>query len=245
MKRKVYGFVTVRTQSSRLPSKCLLPFGNTNVIRHIIRRSKAFGIMPILCTTTNKSDSILEKIAKSESVKIFRGSEKNKLKRWYDCARKFNINYFHTIDADDPFFCHKSIFSSMDLLINKKLDIVLPSKQSSAGLAIEGYSISYSFLRNIMSKLNSEKLDTEMFSKFLDLKKCKSKIFIEKYKNFKCRLTLDYIEDYYLLFSLCKILGNNVQRTKINKFMLNNPDFYKINWFRNKDWKAKQRKQLS
>jgi spore coat polysaccharide biosynthesis protein SpsF (cytidylyltransferase family) len=84
-----------------------------------------------------------------------------------------------------------------------------------------------------------------MFSKFLDLKKCKSKIFIEKYKNFKCRLTLDYIEDYYLLFSLCKILGNNVQRTKINKFMLNNPDFYKINWFRNKDWKAKQRKQLS
>ena len=77
MTAKAYGFITVRTNSSRLPAKCLLNFGDVNVITHLIRRAKKFKIIPIICTTKNKSDDILEKISRFEKINFFRGSEKN------------------------------------------------------------------------------------------------------------------------------------------------------------------------
>ncbi len=99
------GFITVRTTSSRLPAKCLLPFGDgMNVLQHIIRRAKHFNIDPIVCTSTDSSDDAVERIAQLENAKCFRGSLANKLKRWADCADHFGLVAFHTVDADDPFF---------------------------------------------------------------------------------------------------------------------------------------------
>ena len=36
----ITSFVSARVNSSRLPNKCLLPFGDTNVISHAIRRAR-------------------------------------------------------------------------------------------------------------------------------------------------------------------------------------------------------------
>ena len=60
---KYPGLITVRTSSTRLPNKCLLPFGDGNVIEHIIKRAKYSGLDPILCTSIDKSDNILQEIA--------------------------------------------------------------------------------------------------------------------------------------------------------------------------------------
>ena len=63
----------------------------------------------------------------------------------------------------------------------------------------------------------------------------------DRYSNSaKVRLTLDYEEDYWMLASLVNILGNEVTRNEINIFLLNNPDFAKINFFRNEEWKNAQ-----
>ena len=72
-------FITVRTKSKRLPQKCLLPFGDCNVIEHIIHRTNHYQLEPIICTSTDPSDDILEEIACKENVKVFRGSLINKL----------------------------------------------------------------------------------------------------------------------------------------------------------------------
>ena len=77
------GLITVRTSSSRLPKKCLLPFGDNNVLTHIINRTKFYNIEPIICTSIDESDDVIESIAKTENVKYFRGHLINKLKRWY------------------------------------------------------------------------------------------------------------------------------------------------------------------
>ena len=98
------GFITVRTSSTRLPNKCMLPLGDETVISHVVKRAISYGIEPIICTSTDKSDDILEEISKELGVKCFRGSLVNKLKRWLDCAEHFEVNSFHTIDADDPLF---------------------------------------------------------------------------------------------------------------------------------------------
>lgn len=245
MTARTYGFITVRTNSSRLPAKCLLNFGDVNVITHLIRRAKKFKIIPIVCTTKNKSDDIIEKISRIEKINFFRGSEKNKIKRWYDCSKKFNIKYFHTIDADDPFFDPASIKRSLELC-RKGYDVVYPSVVSSEGGASEGWSFSskaiktvYKYLLKFGKKMDT--LDTEMIETFFRQKNLK-KIILKgsKYELKNARLTLDYKEDYKLLKRIVEKKGGFAPRKEINNFLRNNKHLLKINHKKTFDWKKKQ-----
>jgi spore coat polysaccharide biosynthesis protein SpsF (cytidylyltransferase family) len=245
MNFKIYGFITVRTNSSRLPGKCLLNFNKTNVITHLIRRAKHSKITPIICTTKNKSDNILQKIALKEKIKIFRGSEKNKLKRWRDCCKKFRVKYFHTIDADDPFFDPITIKKSLNLC-KKGYDIVNPSKISRSGGASEGWSFSKEAIEEVYKSLfkfnkNIDKFDTEMIEPFIKLKKLKTTTLKgAPYEIKNARITLDYKEDYELLKKIVDKKGSIASRKNINQFLLNNKYLLKINIKKGKDWKKKQ-----
>ncbi len=236
-----FGLITVRTTSTRLPGKCLLPFGNESVISHVIKRALNFGMNPIVCTSTDSSDDILEEIADELSVSCFRGSMNNKLQRWFDCAEEFNVDYFHTIDADDPFFDGLEMIESLDLLRLDKYDVVCPTESSSAGGASVGYSLTKNIVnRALKGTINST--DTEMMWGFLEkVNGIKMTNLPETCKyGLKLRLTLDYEEDYWLLHSLARVLGNNASRSEILEFFVRNPDFSKINFFRNEEWKNAQ-----
>ncbi|MBT7650015.1 MAG: hypothetical protein HN553_03460 [Opitutae bacterium] len=235
------GFITVRTTSSRLPNKCLLEFGKETVISHVIKRSLNSGIRPILCTTKDSRDDILEKIAHELNVSCFRGSKDNKLQRWYDCAEEFQVNHFHTIDADDPFFDGAEMIESLNLLATKGYDVICPTESSSSGGASVGYSLTKSIVKQAIKGTNYD-TDTEMMWGFLEkVSGIKMIILPEGQKDdLKLRLTLDYEEDYWLLSTLVRILGNNVSRTQITEFFKKNPDFRKINYFRNEEWKNAQ-----
>jgi spore coat polysaccharide biosynthesis protein SpsF len=236
--------LTVRTASSRLKNKCLLPFGNYNFIEHSIKRCLNFNLKPIVCTTSLKKDNLICNIAKKYSVKFFRGSSNNKIKRWYDCANYFNLNNFHIIDVDDPFFDDKSIKKSLNFL--KKYDLVLPSKKSRAGGGSEGYSIKVEVLEKILSKLKNNNMNIEIVDKFF--KKKNINFFIlpnakyETHSDF--RVTLDYQEDYFFLNIIRRKLGNFASRDKINNFLDKNKCLKKINFFRNAEWKKRQMQQI-
>ena len=245
------GLITVRTGSTRLKKKCLLNFGKVNIIEHVIIRALKGKIIPVVCTTQNKSDDIIVTIAKKLKVKFFRGSNKNKIKRWHDCAKKFNLKSFHTIDADDPYFDQLAIKNSLKALREINYDIIYPSKISRAGSASEGYSFSIDAIKKLNKIIqndykNYNNLDTEMIEKFINNKLFKTKIFNGMdYQLKKTRLTLDYIEDYNMLNLIRKNLGNYISRKKINKFLKINKEIVNLNYFRNLDWEKKQIKQLS
>jgi spore coat polysaccharide biosynthesis protein SpsF (cytidylyltransferase family) len=239
---KIPAFITVRTMSKRLPRKCLLPFGDVNVLEHVIKRVKYFGLDPIVCTTIEDSDDVIEKIALKEKTKLFRGSTLHKLKRWLDCCDIFRIKKFHTIDADDPFFDADLIRNSFDLL-NKGYDVVYPTESSSAGAA----SVGFSMTRDIVDKackLTGDNKDTEMMWYYLEKIPGLKSIKLQEVSNpVRVRLTLDYEEDYWLLYSIARIVGGMVPRKEVDNLFRRNPDLYKINWFRNEEWKEVQLKQ--
>ena len=242
---KFFCFLTVRLNSSRLKKKCLLKFGKINIIEHNILRALKGNIYPIICTSTNKSDSVIEKISKKYNVKCFRGSSKDKIKRWYDCAKKNGISFFHALDADDPFFdpfmIKKSILKCM-----KNNDIVFPSKVSRAGGASEGYSFSFESIQKLNKSVNQirkgkREIDTEMIEKFINHRIFKTTILKgSNYEIKNARLTLDYKEDYEMLNKVRASCGNFASRKKINNFLKKNKDIIKINFFRNNDWKKNQ-----
>jgi spore coat polysaccharide biosynthesis protein SpsF (cytidylyltransferase family) len=243
-----YCFITVRLNSSRLKKKCLLKLKEITILDHIILRLKKFNLMPVICTTNLKVDKSLNKYANKYKIKIYLGSNKNKIKRWLDCAKKYKVKKFHTIDADDIFFDHINIKKSMMLL--NKVDIVKPSSNSRKGAATEGYSFKTVSLNKIINKMNlhGNNLDTEMIdnivkksSKFLKIVKLENARYITK-KSF--RLTLDYKEDFILLKKIYSKFGSYESRKNINFYLNKNLDLRNINFFRNIEWKNKQMKQL-
>ncbi|MFC1900903.1 cytidylyltransferase domain-containing protein [Chloroflexota bacterium] len=234
---KVYGFITVRVGSSRLNAKCLLKFGDGNVLEHVIRRARFFSFEPVVCTTTLAEDDVIEEIAQKEDCLVYRGSAEDKLQRWLRAAEMFDVEAFHTIDADDPFFDGELGHESYKLL-QQGYDIVYPSGTAYIG------SVGYSITRDIIEKACSIKKsnDTEMMWYFIDkvpgLKK--TELLVPDVSIKKLRLTLDYDEDYWLLCTVLRILGPEVKRVEIEELFIRNPDLYLVNWFRNDQWKSIQ-----
>lgn len=243
---KYTGLITVRTKSSRLKKKCLLKINNYSIIEICILKCLKAKIIPIICTTNKKEDEILIKIAKKFHINYFRGSEKNKIKRWYDCAKKFRLKHFHTIDADDPFFDPLAVIKSLELL--KSYDLILPSRLSRNGGASEGYSFKLSSIKNLyyslfdfkFKKINN--LDTEMIDYFINRLKVKKKLFNGmKYQLKKqIRLTLDYKKDYILFKKIFENFSIFTERKDINNFLKKNHKIRNNNINLNKMWGKKQ-----
>ena len=238
------GIISVRTSSSRLPKKCLMQFGDQNVIEHIIKRAIFFKIDPIICTSKDSTDDILVEIAKRKNIKFFRGSLLNKLKRWSDCAEYFELDFFHSIDADDPFFDGEEILRSFNLLKKGEYDAVYPTKSSSSGVGSVGFSLNSKIVKKAILFLE-EDTDTEMIWNYLKNTPNIKSIILNDIILYppKMRLTLDYEEDYWLLRTLHRIVGSYGTREDINQIFKLNPEFSSINWFNNHKWKKAQNKK--
>jgi spore coat polysaccharide biosynthesis protein SpsF len=242
---KNIGIILVRSNSKRLPMKCFLSFGKFTILEHIIKRCIYYKIKPIICTSISKQDNQIVKVAKKLDVLYFRGSEKNKILRISDCCQKFNIRYFHTIDADDPFFCGIAVKRSILKLKNSNFDIIEPTLSSSKGSGLVGYSARSSVF-HFLSEEISKNSDTEMmWGFFKKIKGLKIQRLKESYPVIKARLTLDYYEDYIFLETLRLLLGNFASRFSIYKLLEKNPTLIKINMFRNDQWSKNQKKKIA
>lgn len=239
--KKNFGIILVRSESKRLPNKCFLDFGKSNVLEHIINRCKYYKIIPIVCTTSLKSDDKIIKLSKKLNVGFYRGHSRNKIFRISNCCKKFKLKTFHTIDADDPFFCGYEVRRSMNYLNSFSLDIVKPTTISSKGSGLVGYSAKADIFHRLSKKIKINS-DTEMmWNYFKKLKNIKTKRLPKSKIDCDARLTLDYVEDYIFLESIRLLLGNLTSRKKICNLLKKNPDIKKINYFRNKDWKNNQK----
>ena len=242
---KITVFITERSKSSRLPKKCHLNFGEVSVIEHVVLRALHYEFHPIICTTTDPSDDEIQILSDQLKVKCFRGPTNNKLLRWLKCCQEHDIEFFHSVDADDPFFCPIEVERSVGLLLKHNLDMVEPSPSSARGGATVGYSLRKKIIYEACSMISPES-DTEMMWSFIhQVQSLKSMTLSDPVENVIIqRMTLDYWEDYIFLESLRSILGNLASRKEIFDLLQNNPDLPRINSFRNDEW-AKNQKNKS
>lgn len=237
----INALITVRSTSSRLPGKCFLPFGEGCVLEHVIRRTAHYGLTPIVCTTRDDRDEAVEALADRLGVKCFRGPTKNKLLRWSECCERFGLEAFHTVDADDPFFCGDEVRRSFALL-QSGLDMVAPSPSSSSGGATVGYSLTADIVARACEGL-SEDTDTEMMWSYVDRVPGLRKAVLSDptVDVIRARLTLDYHEDYVLLEAIRLLVGNLATRAEVAAMLDRNPDLSKVNAYRTEEWSANQR----
>lgn len=233
-------FITVRSKSTRLPNKCFLPFGKLTVVEHVMTRAKHANLRPIICTTNNAEDKEIVALSRKHNIDYFCGSEINKLKRWDDCCLHYNLKSFHTVDADDPFFCSDEVTRSHELLLTG-FDMVTPSPSSSNGGATVGYSLTSEII-NLACKSIDEDTDTEMMWSFLEKIEGIKIHKLDDPKDYviKERMTLDYQEDYIKLLEVLKLVGHLATRGEVSDCLYQNPQLNDINSSRNEEWKKNQ-----
>ena len=238
MKLKIICIVQARTNSSRLSGKILLGLGKKTVLQYLIERLKKSKKIHnlIVATTNSKLDNKICKISKINNIKIFRGSENNVLKRFYQCAKKNKSSVIIRVTADCPLIDTKYIDELIDVFKKNKYDYInntdinyLPDGFHCEIFNFKSLEKSFKYAK---TKFDRQHVTSYMWKnpKLFKVKHYKGK----KLKNFskKIRLTLDYYEDYILIK---KIFDNLYTKNKyfsleqILTFLKKNQSLMKIN----------------
>ena len=234
--------ITVRTSSTRLPRKAILDINGKPTIQYLIENIKKSRLADkiILCTSEEPDDDILCQIATDCGIDYYRGSLKDKLVRWMETCKEYNIDFFVNVDGDDLFFD----YNLSDLVIEQynkhPCDFI-----DCNGLYNDVYGVSTKALKKVCDIKDTD--DTEYIrlyfteTNLFDVKKINN--IPEKYIKRKVRMTLDYKEDFEFFKTVIEgVLPNELTLDNINNFLYNNPSIANINYFLDEEWKSNQEK---
>ncbi|HAT8721270.1 TPA: hypothetical protein JBA25_14410 [Legionella pneumophila] len=197
---KIGCLLSVREKATRFPKKVLQNINGYTVTECLLKRLSLTKNIDqiIVSTSTNPGDEVLVQLAEANGFSAFRGSEEDKLARYYQTALHYNLDAVVIVDGDDLLCFPEGI----DLIAQElRLDIAeciylesLPLGAASTGLTIKA-------LEKVIS-LKDEN-DTEVWGGYFigsGYFKTKSLAMQDKIFNHpEIRLTLDYEEDYNFL----------------------------------------------
>jgi perosamine synthetase len=231
-------FLSVRTGSSRLPNKSVLKIHNKYTIEYVIDNLKKSEKTDkiILCTTRKSEDDILCKIAENNNIKVFRGSERNKIRRWYFAAVEYDVDNIVTVDGDDLFFDVR--LADMCFHQIKKSDFV-----NGQGLYNDVYGFKIKTLQNILDFAKGNIIEPHEITRFLSNKNINTEKLVNVPKLFEkkdIRMTLDYEEDFLFFENVIKNIRGDLTLENILEYLDKNKEVININFFRDNDWQAKQ-----
>lgn len=232
--------IQIRTGSTRLPNKVLLPFINDDLLIDVLLK-KFIAInkkLPVIvATTTNPKDNVIEEYALKYNLPVYRGSEENVLQRFIDTANYFKIDTIIRVCGDNPFLSIEYIKNLInDFNKNSNIDYVsyqnnkeIPTIRTHYGFFAE--LIKLSALKKV-AELTKEKFYHEHVTNYVyDNRNLFHVRFIKIpfAENDKVRLTVDTIED----FNLSKEIYKHFVKTKttitpenVMNYLNNNPIYF-------------------
>jgi len=155
--------IQARMSSTRLPGKMAKNVQGRTLLEWVILRAKKIKNVDkvVLATTVKKDDDVLEGIAKQNRILVFRGSDDDVLDRFYQTAKRFNLNSIVRITGDCPVLDVKIAQVVIDFYLKnrKKFDYVSNSHPPTFpdGLDVEVFSFAALEKSWHKAKLKSER----------------------------------------------------------------------------------------
>lgn len=221
----IHIIVQARTGSTRLPNKVMKLLEDKIVLDHVIDRLSLskYASKVIIATTNKLNDNIIVNHCINRKTEVYRGSEKDVLKRYYDCATYYHSNIIVRVTSDCPLIDVSCIDLMIEHFINQQLNYLGPKYFGNHNFpdGFNGEVFSYNVLKEAHEyALENEK---EHVTTYIQ-KKYKTQEFLypidyKKYTNLQfdqLHLSLDTQDDYELL----KNIFHEVYRKKKN-FNLN------------------------
>lgn len=200
--------VQARMGSTRLPGKVLRDFNGKTLLGQISFRlkTKRNDAKVIIATSKLIQDDVIEDFCKMNNLACFRGSEKNVLDRYYQCAKKYEFDNIVRMTADNPFPDIEELDNLIDFHIHNHYDFSECLTQLPIGVGMEIFT--YNCLEDDM-KNSSMPHHFEHVDEYILENKHKYKYGIMPVPYEKCyphvRLTVDTPDDYA---RACYVLKN-------------------------------------
>lgn len=220
--------IIVRTKSKRLPNKCLKKICGITTIEHCINRVKQSKKINkiILCTTDNKEDKVLIKIAKKNKIKFYAGENKNVLLRMLNALKKIKTDLVVRITGDDILIDPTYLDKAIDYHLQKNNEYT-DNKELPSGCEVEIFN------KKLLEKLfflANDSSETEYLTFYV--KNNKNQINIGSLPldikiSKKIKLTLDTKKDFKKINSFLNEM--NKQNKIFSYSLIDIIDFYNKN----------------
>lgn len=237
--------IQARIASSRLLGKILLPGYKKPLLEHLVERVKKSKKLDkiVIATSKNLEDDVVYEFCKSKKISVYRGHPDNLLKRYYDCAKFYGANNIVRITSDCPLMDYRLIdkmieiyskFKDVDYLSN----VHPPTFPDGFDIEIFNFDILKKTYLNAKKEYEKEHVTPYIWDNPKLFKIYNYSLKNQNYFN-KYRLTLDYKEDYYLIWNIFKklyIKEKYFSFERIITFLKNNPKYVvnkkyiKVNW---------------
>ena len=199
--KNITAIIQARVGSKRLRGKVLKKINKKEIILHLLDRlslSKKISKIIVAIPNTKENDSLCL-LLKKHNFLVFRGSENNVLKRYYECAKKFKSNHILRITGDCPLIDSKLV----DKLIKKyqvnKVDYAsnVIERTFPDGIDMEIFSFKSLEIANENAILKSDKEHVTNY--FLRSSRFKKINFLNRNEDYSfLRITLDNKNDFLL-----------------------------------------------
>ena len=225
--------IQARMGSSRLPGKVLMKSDNgTPLLYHVINQlrhcSKVKNL--VIATTTNQEDDEIEKFADNNSVNVFRGSEKDVLDRYFQCAKKYSFSTIVRITSDCPLIDPQIVDKVIERFFSGNYDYATNTLIRTFPIGTDAEVFSFSALETAWknAQLPSER---EHVTPHLRNKGNFKTINVENDTNISnLRLTVDRIEDFELINEILNNLSiNPIHLENILELFSRKPELIEIN----------------
>jgi len=229
--------IQARVSSNRLPGKVLMKILDTPILEHIVnflKFSKSIDKIVIATSDENNDNSVCD-LAESIGIDFFRGSLHDVLKRYYDCATKFNADLIVRITADNPLIDPELVDNVINTCKKFECDYASNMIQQSfpSGYLVE--VLTYSTLQNLyhtQHDLDSREHVTPHIRKNPNLFTTKQIFAPKNMDRPNWRLTLDYQEDFLLISEIFAHLfkqNSFIKYEQVFNLLNSNPNLLKIN----------------
>lgn len=228
---KIVAIIQARLNSVRFPNKVITKINSKTLIEILskrINKSKKIDDLVVVIPNTKKNDA-LNYLLKSKKIKVFRGDEKNVLKRFYYAAKKHKADVVLRICGDCPLIDGSLIDSMVDSFFKNNLNYLTnnepPSYPDGFDLEIFDIKTLEKTYKNARSEHDKEHV-TPFIKKDLKLKKMN---FKSNTNLSNVRLTVDDYEDLIVIKEVFKYFdGNNYFKWKdIQKLILKKKFMFK------------------
>lgn len=141
----INAIIQARMGSTRLPHKVMAEIMGKPLLWHVVDRLRDSKYLDLITVATSiaQYDDTIEIWARNNSIKCFRGSEENVLKRYFDAAVSTGSKIIVRITADDPFKDYNIMDSVIEKLIEEKADFACNNYPPSfpEGMDIEVFTM--------------------------------------------------------------------------------------------------------
>ena len=228
---KIIALIQSRVTSERFPKKVLEKIGKKPLFEFLYERlnkSKLINEIAFVIPKNNNNNSFYKEI-KKRSIKVFRGSEKNVLNRYFKASQYYKSDIIVRITGDCPLVDHELVDTMLKKFLKNKIDFMSNNDPPTFpdGFDIEIFKFKHLKRANFFAEKKYDKEHvTPFIKKIKNIKKFNLKNNYGDYSSL--RLTVDEKADIEFIKKIINAFKNKkIDVRSVINFYKTNKSFFK------------------